>query len=44
MTLGEKLQNLPVQPGVYIHKNAKGQIIYSFYIAFKKMFCSEYRL
>ncbi|MGH9840574.1 MAG: excinuclease ABC subunit UvrC [Blastocatellia bacterium] len=28
MTLEEKLQNLPVQPGCYIHKNAKGQIIY----------------
>jgi excinuclease ABC subunit C len=28
MTLDEKLQNLPVQPGVYIHKNAKGTIIY----------------
>ncbi len=28
MTLEEKLQNLPTQPGCYIHKNAKGQIIY----------------
>ncbi len=28
MTLDEKLQNLPVQPGCYIHKNSKGQIIY----------------
>jgi excinuclease ABC subunit C len=28
MTLEEKLQSLPVQPGCYIHKNAKGQIIY----------------
>ncbi|MBL8171632.1 MAG: excinuclease ABC subunit UvrC [Acidobacteria bacterium] len=28
MTLDEKLQNLPVQPGCYLHKNAKGQIIY----------------
>ncbi|MFN0086747.1 MAG: excinuclease ABC subunit UvrC [Blastocatellia bacterium] len=28
MTLEEKLDNLPVQPGVYIHKNARGQIIY----------------
>lgn len=28
MTLEEKLNNLPVQPGVYLHKNAKGQIIY----------------
>ena len=28
MTLDEKLQNLPVQPGCYLHKNAKGEIIY----------------
>jgi excinuclease ABC subunit C len=28
MTLDEKLQSLPVQPGCYLHKNAKGQIIY----------------
>lgn len=28
MTLDEKLENLPTQPGVYIHKNIKGQIIY----------------
>jgi excinuclease ABC subunit C len=28
MTLEEKLDSLPVQPGCYIHKNAKGQIIY----------------
>ena len=28
MTLDEKLQNLPTQPGCYIHKNAKGHIIY----------------
>ncbi len=28
MTLDEKLDNLPVQPGVYLHKNLKGQIIY----------------
>jgi excinuclease ABC subunit C len=28
MTLDEKLQNLPIQPGCYLHKNAKGQIIY----------------
>lgn len=28
MTLDEKLQNLPVQPGCYLHKNAKGQILY----------------
>lgn len=28
MTLDEKLDNLPTQPGVYIHKNIKGQIIY----------------
>lgn len=28
MTLDEKLNNLPVQPGVYIHKNVRGQIIY----------------
>lgn len=28
MTLDEKLQMLPVQPGCYLHKNAKGEIIY----------------
>lgn len=28
MTLDEKLNNLPTQPGVYIHKNIRGQIIY----------------
>ncbi len=28
MTLDEKLQNLPALPGCYIHKNAKGEIIY----------------
>ena len=28
MTLDEKLQSLPLQPGCYLHKNAKGQIIY----------------
>ena len=28
MTLEEKLDSLPVQSGCYIHKNAKGQIIY----------------
>ncbi len=28
MTLDEKLQNLPTVPGCYLHKNAKGQIIY----------------
>lgn len=28
MTLAEKLKNLPIQPGVYIHKNADGKIIY----------------
>lgn len=28
MTLDEKLQNLPLQPGCYLHKNAKGEIIY----------------
>ncbi|MFN0109208.1 MAG: excinuclease ABC subunit UvrC [Blastocatellia bacterium] len=28
MTLDEKLDNLPTQPGVYIHKNIRGQIIY----------------
>ena len=28
MTLEEKLDSLPVQPGCYLHKNAKGQIIY----------------
>lgn len=28
MTLDEKLKNLPALPGVYIHKNADGKIIY----------------
>jgi excinuclease ABC subunit C len=28
MTLAEKLKNLPTQPGIYIHKNADGKIIY----------------
>ncbi len=28
MTLEEKLKNLPTAPGVYIHKNAEGKIIY----------------
>jgi len=28
MTLDEKLQNLPTVPGCYLHKNAKGEIIY----------------
>ncbi|HEX8287504.1 MAG TPA: excinuclease ABC subunit UvrC [Pyrinomonadaceae bacterium] len=28
MTLEEKLQNLPTSPGVYLHKNADGKIIY----------------
>lgn len=28
MTLDEKLNNLPIQPGVYLHRNIKGQIIY----------------
>jgi len=28
MTLQEKLQNLPVSPGVYIHKDEAGKIIY----------------
>lgn len=28
MDLQEKLKNLPLQPGVYIHKNAEGKIIY----------------
>ena len=28
MTLDEKLKNLPTAPGVYIHKNADGKIIY----------------
>ncbi len=28
MTLQEKLKNLPTSPGVYIHKNADGKIIY----------------
>ncbi|MEO6590155.1 MAG: excinuclease ABC subunit UvrC, partial [Pyrinomonadaceae bacterium] len=28
MTLDEKLKNLPTEPGVYIHKNESGKIIY----------------
>ncbi|MGI8468783.1 MAG: excinuclease ABC subunit UvrC [Pyrinomonadaceae bacterium] len=28
MTLDEKLKNLPLAPGVYLHKNADGKIIY----------------
>ncbi|QQS48833.1 MAG: excinuclease ABC subunit UvrC [Acidobacteriota bacterium] len=28
MTLDEKLQNLPVQPGCYLHKGGKGEILY----------------
>jgi excinuclease ABC subunit C len=28
MTLDEKLQNLPAQPGCYLHKNSRGEIIY----------------
>ena len=28
MTLDEKLKNLPASPGVYLHKNADGKIIY----------------
>ena len=28
MSLNEKLQNLPLDPGVYIHKDANGRIIY----------------
>src|SRR5918998_3811773 len=28
MTLEEKLKLLPAQPGVYLHKNAEGKIIY----------------
>lgn len=28
MTLDEKLKNLPLHPGVYIHKNSEGKIIY----------------
>jgi excinuclease ABC subunit C len=28
MNLEEKLKNLPAQPGVYLHKNAEGKIIY----------------
>ena len=28
MTLDEKLQNLPVQPGCYLHKGASGEILY----------------
>src|SRR5919199_1562957 len=28
MTLDEKLQNLPAQPGCYLHKDARGEIIY----------------
>ncbi|MFZ4794050.1 MAG: excinuclease ABC subunit UvrC [Blastocatellia bacterium] len=28
MTLDEKLQHLPTEPGVYLHKNSRGEIIY----------------
>ena len=28
MTLPEKLQNLPAEPGVYLMKNSRGHIIY----------------
>jgi len=28
MTLDEKLRNLPIAPGVYLHKNSDGKIIY----------------
>jgi excinuclease ABC subunit C len=28
MILDEKLKNLPTAPGVYLHKNADGKIIY----------------
>ncbi|MBO0722032.1 MAG: excinuclease ABC subunit UvrC [Blastocatellia bacterium] len=28
MTLDEKLQNLPAQPGCYLHKNVRGEILY----------------
>ena len=28
MTLEEKLNNLPTEPGCYLHKNTKGEIIY----------------
>src|SRR3982751_5726012 len=28
MTLAEKLKQLPTSPGIYIHKNATGKIIY----------------
>ena len=28
MTLDEKLSNLPLQPGVYLYKDAKGEVIY----------------
>lgn len=28
MTLDEKLSNLPLQPGVYMYKDAKGEVIY----------------
>jgi excinuclease ABC subunit C len=28
MTLDEKLRHLPVEPGVYLHKNSRGEIIY----------------
>ena len=28
MTLSEKLASLPTQPGVYLHKDAAGKIIY----------------
>ena len=28
MTLDEKLQHLPTEPGLYLHKNSRGEIIY----------------
>ncbi|MCI0661240.1 MAG: excinuclease ABC subunit UvrC [Acidobacteria bacterium] len=28
MTLDEKLKNLPAQPGCYLHKSAKGEVLY----------------
>lgn len=28
MTLDEKLQNLPIQPGCYLHKGGRGEILY----------------
>ncbi|MEA2175536.1 MAG: excinuclease subunit, partial [Blastocatellia bacterium] len=28
MSLEEKLRNLPISPGVYLHKDAAGKIIY----------------